>query len=363
MSFISKSRNAIQQWAWRRATDLKANIHDLDYFFWETTLKCNLTCRHCGSDCTRNPQMPEISGNKVISVFKDIASHYDAKRIMVAVTGGEPLMRNDLFNILGEVSAIGFPWGMVTNGLLATEKVVDNCLQTGMRTVAISLDGLESSHNWLRNNSDAFSRTTNAIRLFLSAQRLDMVEVITCIHPGNVDELPRMYDLLRKMGVQGWRIFSIFSKGRATQQENIVTTSKILKQTLQFIKEKRIADPSWPLSYCEEGFLGCEWEREVRKSPYYCGAGINIGSLLCDGSYSACPSLSRQWIQGHVDELPFSEAWENRYQKMRQRKWMKNDFCGNCRQWNNCKGSSLHLWDLEQHQPQVCHHRMINEDK
>ncbi|MEI6521037.1 MAG: radical SAM protein [bacterium] len=361
MSFIRNSRNAIQQWAWRRAISLKASVHDLDYFFWESTLKCNLTCRHCGSDCTRDSQMPELSADKVMSVFHDIANNYDAKRIMVAVTGGEPLMRGDLFEILAEVSTLGFPCGMVTNGLMVTEKVVENCMQTGMRTVSVSLDGLEYSNNWLRNHPDAYTRAINAIRLLLSVRQFDMVEVITCVHPGNINELPRMYNLLREMGVQGWRIFSIFSKGRAVQQDGLVTSSELLKRTLQFIKEKRAANPAWPLIYCEEGFLGCEWEREVRQSPYYCGAGINIASLLCDGSYSACPSLSRQWIQGHVDELTFHEAWETRYQQMRNRKWMKNDFCADCRQWGNCQASSLHLWDWEQHQPQVCHYRMVNE--
>jgi radical SAM protein with 4Fe4S-binding SPASM domain len=271
-------------------------------------------------------------------------------------------MRRDLFAVLGEVSALGFPWGMVTNGMLINEQVVEQCIRSGMRTVTVSLDGLAASHNWLRNHPDAFARALHALRLLLAVQRFDIVEVITCVHAGNIDELPRMYELLRKMGVQGWRIFSIFPKGRAAQQNALVTTGEQLARTLEFIKAKRVADPSWPVVYCEEGYLGCEWERAVRQAPYYCGAGISIGSLLCDGSYSACPSLQRRWIQGHVDELPFSEAWETRYTQMRDRHWMQNDFCADCRQWGNCQASSLHLWDWDNHRPHICHYQLLHEE-
>jgi radical SAM protein with 4Fe4S-binding SPASM domain len=71
---------------------------------------------------------------------------------------------------------------------------------------------------------------------------------------------------------------------------------------------------------------------------FFCGAGVNVGSLLADGSYSACPSLSREWIQGHVDEIAFTEAWETRYKNMRDRKWMRTEVCKSCRQCNKCNG-------------------------
>ncbi len=351
----------LRQWAWRRAVALKASVHDLDYFFWEATLRCNLTCRHCGSDCTRDPQMPELPAAQVVDVFRDIAAHHDPARVMVAVTGGEPLVRPDLFSVLGETARLGFPWGMVTNGQLVTEKVVEACVRTAMRTVTVSLDGLETAHDWLRNKPGAYRRTVRALQLFLSARAFGMVEVITCVHDGNVDDLPALYTLLREVGVQGWRLFTIFPKGRALQTGGLVTGGPLLTRVLDFVRDYRQRDPAWPLQYCEEGFLGCEWERTVRDVPHYCGAGITIGGLLCDGSYSACPSLARQWVQGHVSELPFSEAWETRYRNMRDRRWMRNDFCGRCREWGNCQASSLHLWDWEHHRPQVCHWRLLHE--
>jgi MoaA/NifB/PqqE/SkfB family radical SAM enzyme len=69
-----------------------AKVHDLNYFFWETTLKCNLKCRHCGSDCGMDKNFKELPKEKVIQVFRDIAENYKAKDIMVEVTGGWLLM-------------------------------------------------------------------------------------------------------------------------------------------------------------------------------------------------------------------------------------------------------------------------------
>lgn len=349
----------LQWWAWRRALALKARVHDLSYFFWEATLRCNLTCRHCGSDCTRDAQGPELPADRVIEVFRDIAAHNDARTITVAVTGGEPLVRPDLFTVTEELGRLGFPWGMVTNGMLVTDRVVEQCARTGMRTVSVSLDGLEDTHNWLRNNPTSFRKAVNALRAFRQAGFLALVGAITCAHPGNIDQLEEIYNLLRENDVQEWRIFSIFPKGRASVNRDLVADGPLLEKVLRFVKAKRDADPDFLISYCEEGYLGCSWERLVRDYPFYCSAGIQIGGLLCDGSFSACPSLSREWIQGHIDGMSFTEAWETRYQNMRDRSWMQNDYCAGCREWKNCKASSLHIWDWQNHRPQMCHHRLL----
>lgn len=277
---LQYSKKKIQQWGWQRRIKLNAKVHDLCYFFWETSLKCNLNCRHCGSDCGIERKNSELPANKVLKVFKDIADHYNSEKIMVAVTGGEPLVREDLFDILTEVSKMGFSWGMVTNGMLVDEKIVEKCVAAGMKTVSVSLDGLEKSHNFLRNNEMSYKRAVNALKLFNGS-----------------------------------------------------------------------------------GYLGCVWEREVRDNFFYCGAGINVGSLLWDGSYGACPSLSKEWIQGNVDELLFSEAWETRYKNMRDRSWMSTDACEQCIEWKNCNGSSLHLWDWEDSKTSVCHFRLLNDTK
>ena len=357
---LSKVKMGIQNWGWQQGNKIRTKLHDLDYFFWETTLRCNLNCRHCGSDCSSTQMSLDLSAAKVVSVFQNIADNYDASKIMVAVTGGEPLVRQDLFDILEKVNQLGFPWGMVTNGMLVNEHVVKKCIATGMRTVSVSVDGMEDTHNWLRNNKLSYKNAINALNLFIKSESFSAVEAITCVNSKNIDELESMYEIFRIMGVKKWRVFSIFPKGRAENESELVIDKDKLIKIFEFISDKRRSMGTIDVSYSEEGYLGCDWERKVRDDFFFCGAGINIGGLLHDGSYSACPSLSREWIQGHVDEISFSEAWENKYKNMRDRNWMKREDCSSCKQWNNCQGSSLHLWDWENQRTKVCHYKLLN---
>lgn len=362
---LTRGRKNFQNWAWSYGMKMNAKVHDLSYFFWETTLKCNLNCMHCGSDCGKDKKRQELSAKKVLSVFSDIAQNYDPKNIMVAVTGGEPLVREDLFDVLSEVSRMGFSWGMVTNGMLVNDDIVNRCYESGMRTVSVSIDGIGRTHNLLRRNETSYDRAVNALKLFVNSGKFEVVEAITCVNSQNINELNDMYNIFKDIGVQGWRLFTIFPKGRAEANKELLLNGKLLIELFNFIKEKRKNNSEMYVSYSEEGYLGCDWEKEVRDEFFYCGAGIHVGGLLADGSYSACPSLSREWIQGHVDEISFSKAWETRYKNMRNRHWMKTDKCVKCKEWNKCNGSSLHLWDFKENRVKVCHLDMLNlkEDK
>lgn len=358
--YYKRIENSFKKWKWQQAKKIMVKVHDLNYFFWEATLKCNLDCRHCGSDCTKNEKFDELSATKVLEVFEDIAAHRNAEKVMVAVTGGEPLLRGDLFQILSKVKELGFPWGMVTNGMLVDEHVIEKCITTGMKTVSVSLDGIESSHNWLRNNNLSYKKAINALELFVKCGKLEVVEAITCVNERNINQLYEMYEILKKIHIQKWRIISIFPKGRAENDNELIINRSLLLKLFDFIKTIRQYGNELHVSYSEEGYLGCNWENEVRDQLFYCGAGINVAGLLCEGSYSACPSLSRNWIQGHVNEISFIQAWETRYKNMRNREWMKSKDCCNCKEWNNCQGSSLHLWDWEGNKPAVCHLKLLN---
>jgi radical SAM protein with 4Fe4S-binding SPASM domain len=200
----------------------------------------------------------------------------------------------------------------------------------------------------------------NALKLFAQSGKFNAVEAITCVNSKNINELEKMYKILKDNNIYAWRLFTIFPKGRAEFNRELLLNKELLIQLFNFIKDKRNSDPSMHISYSEEGYLGCDWEREVRDDFFYCGAGINVGGLLADGTYSACPSLAREWAQGHVDETPFSEAWEKEYKNMRSREWMKSGDCSNCKEWKNCNGSSLHLWDWKEGKTKACHLQMLN---
>lgn len=349
-----------KSWEWRQAKKIMTKIHDLNYFFWESTRRCNLDCLHCGSDCSKNEKSSELPAYKVIEVFKDISQNFDPKKIMIAVTGGEPLVREDLFEILSKISDFGFPWGMVTNGMLVNEEVVKKCKDLGMKTVSVSIDGNEESHNWLRNNSISYEKAVNALKLFSRQNDFKIVEAITCANERNIKHLDEVYENLKSIGIKKWRLVTIFPQGRAENNDIFKLRKNFLIELFSFIESKKQFDDQLHVTYSEEGYLGCDWEGKVRDELFYCGAGINVAGLLSDGSFSACPSLSRGWIQGHADELPFSEAWDKRYVNMRNRDWMKSSDCSVCKEWKSCRGSSLHLWDWQLNKPKLCHYRLIN---
>ena len=203
-------------------------------------------------------------------LHEDIADNYDAQKIMVAVTGGEPLVRKDLFDILSEVSRMGFPWGMVTNGMLVNEEVVEKCIKSGMKTVSVSLDDLASTHNWLRNNETSFERAINALKLFEKSKSFSAVEAITCVNTTNIKQLDDIFETLKGIGVHSWRLFTIFPKGRAEINKELVLNKALLIELFNYIKEKRENSPAFTISYSEEGYLGCDWEKEVSDNFFYC---------------------------------------------------------------------------------------------
>lgn len=95
-----------------------------------------------------------------------------------------------------------------------------------------------------------------------------------------------------------------------------------------------------------EGFLG-NYEGEVRNHFYMCAAGITIGSVLADGSISACPSIRADYTQGNIYKDDFMDVWRNRYQPFRNRNWMRKDTCADCRYWKYCHGGGMHLRDAD----------------
>ena len=126
------------------------------YLFIEMTLQCNMTCRHCGSNCGTSRPAGILAKEEICSLFKEVADSYDPSGIMLCITGGEPLMRSDLFEIMGYAHSLGFSWGMTTNGTLIYPAVVEKMMETGMSTISVSLDGLREIHDWFRRKTRQF---------------------------------------------------------------------------------------------------------------------------------------------------------------------------------------------------------------
>ena len=335
---------------------IQTKMHELNYLFWECTLRCNLNCIHCGSDCTRDSNIPDMPIADFLKILDKVSKEYNPHKVMVAITGGEPLLRKDLEDCGRQIYERGFPWGIVSNGYILTPDRLRDLCRSGMRSITISLDGLESSHNWLRGKHNSFQKAKLAIEL--CANQKDLVfDVVTCVNRKNITELESIRTLLIDSGVKKWRLFTIFPKGRAAQNELLELTNAEFRRMLDFIVDSR-KQSKIEASYSCEGFLG-SYEGKVRDGFFFCRAGITIASVLADGSISACPSLRGDFIQGNIYKDDFLDCWNNRYDKMRNRKWAKTSKCLECNEFKYCSGNGLQLREGPDGKLLTCHYERL----
>ena len=350
-----RKRIALELWRLRENNMLAE--HPLEQLFWECTLRCNLHCRHCGSDCKTVANQQDMPVEDFLKVLDSIAARKDPHTIFVVVSGGEPLMRDDIEECCAAIYKKGFPWGMVTNGLYLTQERVKGLLKAGMHSVTISLDGLQENHNWMRGNRNSFQQVDNAISMFAKVPRVAF-DIVTCVNRRNYSELNDIKEYLIRKGVHHWRIFTVFPTGRAALDPMMQLTDYEFKGVFDFIqatrKEGRIR-----ASYGCEGFLG-NYEAEVRDHLYTCQAGVTIGSVLIDGSISACTSIRSDFKQGNIYDDDFMDVWENRFQPYRNRQWMRNGECRECKLFRYCKGNGMHLRESDGHLL-MCHVRRLQE--
>jgi len=341
----------------RRYKKNEKKLHHLNYIFWECTLRCNLNCLHCGSDCKKESQVKDMPVEDFIRAIDDIKEIVNPNKTMIVFTGGEPLLRKDLEVCGKQLYERGFPWGIVSNGLQLSGNRLESLLNAGMRAITISLDGLDSSHNWLRGNRNSFNNAVKSIGFLSQVPDLGF-DIVTCVNQKNFAELPQLKELLIENGVKQWRLFTVFPIGRAKIYNELQLPPQQFKQLFDFIaKERKNGDIK--INYGCEGFLG-NYESEVRDNLFFCRAGVNIASVLIDGSISACPNLRENFVQGNIYTDSFREIWENKYSLFRNREWLKTGECEECEYFKYCEGNGMHLRD-ENGNLLFCHLNRIKE--
>ena len=346
---------SLQRIIFRKFRDSETKLHELNYLFWECTIRCNLNCLHCGSDCKKESSIKDMPLEDFLSALDTVK--VIPKNLIVVMTGGEPLLRNDIELCGKEIRKRGIKWGIVSNGYLYNKEKHISLLNSGLGALTISLDGLEQSHNWLRNNNKSFSKVDEAIGLAVSSSRLNF-DVVTCVNQRNFPELTQIYNYLVNKGVKSWRLFTIVPIGRAKDHSELFLSNAQFKGLMDFIcylrKQKKI-----DIKFSCEGYVG-KYETKVRDSFFFCRAGINIGSVLIDGSISACPNIDRTFAQGNIYSDNFYEIWQTKYKQFRNREWTKKGKCADCSNYKNCLGNGLHYWHGDKKNVLVCHNEKID---
>lgn len=351
-----RKRIALELFRKHKANESK--IHQLNYIFWECTLRCNLQCIHCGSDCKKDSSIRDMPASDFMKSLDEIRGIVNPNKTMIVLTGGEALLRKDIEQIGKSLYKRGFPWGIVTNGMFLNEQKLASLLNSGLRSVTVSLDGMEKSHNWLRGSSKSYYHALNAISLLPAVQDLKY-DVVTCVNQKNFKELKQIKDLLIELKIREWRIFTVFPIGRANEHKELQLEPAEFKQLFDFISQTR-KEGEIKLNYGCEGFLG-RYEHEVRDNFFICRAGINIASVLADGSISACPNLRENFIQGNIYNDNFRDVWESKYRVFRDKSWTKTGICAECDFHKYCEGNGMHLRDGKTGELSFCHLKRIEE--
>lgn len=169
---------------------------------WSITGRCNFRCRHCYMDAP-DAALGELSTEEALDLIDQMA---DCGVLRVALTGGEPLVRKDFWQLVDRILSHGMViWQLNTNGWLLDEGVLDAFEQRGVRpSISISFDGAGGWHDWMRGVPGAEKDALRAIRL-CRARGL-FVHVSMCLHRGNLDTLPQTVEALRQAGATSLKV-------------------------------------------------------------------------------------------------------------------------------------------------------------
>ena len=345
-----------------RANETK--VHELNYLFWECTTRCNLHCRHCGSDCMAASQDVDMPLEDFLRALDTIPRRERPPEFTVVLTGGEPLMRPDIAEVGRAIRQRGVGWSMVSNGWFYDEAMHLKLMQAGMGALTISLDGLGENHDWMRGRAGCYERTLRAIALAAKEPHLNF-DVVSCINRRNIGQLDEIHDTLQSLGVRQWRIFTIIPIGRAKDDPDMHLTDAEFVRLMSFIQARREAAAALPkkgprpmnVTFSCEGYLG-RFERKVRQNPFFCRAGITIASVLIDGRICACPNIDRdRFSQGNIYQDSLWEVWQHRFESFRDRRWTRRGSCADCPVWRDCQGNGMHNWHGDCAEVINCHYK------
>jgi len=182
---------------------------DLRLVFWELTARCNLRCKHCRAEAQEDFAEGELSTAEIIRVAEGIRESADP---IVILTGGEPLVRPDFFEICDACTKLFTRVALATNGTQIDRPLADRIVRSGIQRVSISLDGAKpETHDAFRGLPGSFEDALNGFDALKAAGASLQVNVTVTKH--NADELPRLLDLILERGADAFHVFMLVPVG------------------------------------------------------------------------------------------------------------------------------------------------------
>ena len=274
---------------------------------------------------------------------------------VITITGGEPLMLDWLEDLGTYIRDKGIRWGFVTNGLLLDAQKLRELESASIESITISLDGSEETHDTIRGKAGVWRSVMHAISL-LGRSGVPVKDVVTCVSPKTLGDLDATASVLLNAGITSWRLFRIFPKGRALAHPELFLSRVEYASLLEWIRSKRplFAKAGLELSLSCDGWLPYDLDRMVRSTPFFCRSGIQIASILHDGTITGCPNNDPEYSQGNFFDDDFLSVWNNGFETFRNRAWVKSTASSSCDALAGCEGGSIHSWVPGRKAPLQC---------
>ncbi len=298
---------------------------------WEITFACNMRCLHCGTAAgkRRADELTTDEGLKLIDELAEMGTDN------IALSGGEPLMREDWLVFAKRIKERKMKPLLVTNGLLLTEAVANDMASVPMTNVGVSFDGTEKTHNYIRQREDSFKGAVSALKQ-LSKRKGHNFCAVTQVSNINLGELDDIYNILVDIGCPEWRVQLCTSTGRMKDSNELVLRladyPKMISKLIE-IKERKNGlhlDVGENIGYF--GQLGTKlWEGGVYMG---CYAGTRVVGIESNGNVKGCLSMQEEFVEGNIREKSLKEIWNNPDAFAYNRKFTRETASGAC---HDCK--------------------------
>jgi len=321
---------------------------------WEITRSCNLNCVHCRAAAERGPYAGELSTARCLKLLEEIR---EVGSPIVILTGGEPLLREDVFALAGYGSELGLRMVMATNGTLLNHSILQKMNASGIKRVSISLDGPTArEHDAFRKVQGAFDAAIAGIGL-LKEHGIEF-QINTTITKHNSHLVEQILQLAVDLGAVAHHLFLLVPTGRAKEMVNQEIEAAEYEKLLHWFYRMRDKVTLHLKATCAPHYY-----RILRQEAHAKGEKVTFdtygldavtrgclgGTAFCfishDGIVQPCGYLELKC--GDVEKAPFKEVWENSdiFQKLRDFSLYKGK-CGRCEYIRVCGGCRARAFEV-----------------
>jgi radical SAM protein with 4Fe4S-binding SPASM domain len=294
---------------------------------WEITSACNLSCKYCRASASSEPDPEELSTEEALVFIEQVAPLHP----MLILSGGEPLLRSDIFRLARAASDMGLRVSLATNGTLLAPEVVDQIAASGIGRVSISLDGTSAERHDALRGDGSFRRAMLGIESLRGKMDFQINFTVT---RKSQDQVSDVFRLAEDLGAKALHFFFLVPTGRGRQDDLISPESQ--EKLLEMIDKKREATRLEVQVTCAPQYARISRPRMGMRRSGGCLAGISFAFISRKGEVYPCGYLPLK--AGSIREKSFGEIWETSPLFLALRERELKGKCGACSYRATCGG-------------------------